>query len=262
MSFVDTHAHMYLPTFQQENGLQVGRCLKAGVNKVVLPNVDMESMIQMQEACKAFPDFYFPTVGLHPCDVRPDFKDVLQDLSELGFSEGFFGKNVVAIGETGLDYYWDITYKKEQQEALVIQIEWAIEKQLPLILHTRNSMRDAIDIVKSHYAVGLKGIFHCFGGSVEEAMEITSMEGFYLGIGGPVTYKNSTLPEVLTAVPLNKIVLETDAPYLPPTPYRGKQNESSYLPLIAEKLAYIYRCDVEEIAAVTTENANNIFGWK
>jgi len=123
-------------------------------------------------------------------------------------------------------------------------------------------MRDAIDIVKSHYTEGLKGIFHCFGGSVEEAMEIIAMEGFYLGIGGPVTYKNSTLPEVLTAIPLEKIVLETDAPYLPPTPYRGKQNESSYLPLIAEKLAYIYRCDVEEIAAVTTGNVKNIFGWE
>ena len=262
MNFVDTHAHMYLPAFQQENGLQVSRCLKAQVNKVVLPNVDMESMIEMKVSCKAFPDFYFPTVGLHPCDVRPDYKEVLEDLSGLGFSEGFFGKEGVAIGETGLDYYWDITFKKEQQAALEIQIDWAIERQLPLILHTRNSMSDAIAIVKNQKVNGMKVIFHCFGGNVDEAKEIIAMDGFYLGIGGTVTYKNSTLPEILKEIPLDKIVLETDAPYLPPVPYRGKQNESSYIPIIAEKLAYIYRCDLAEIAAITTQNAKMIFGWE
>lgn len=260
MMFVDTHAHMYMPKFMQENGAHVQRCLQAGVNKVVLPNVDMESLYQMQESCKAYPAFFFPTVGLHPCDVRTDFEEVLKDLFEIGFSEDFFPNRIVAIGETGLDYYWDITFKNEQKAALRIQIEEAAKRNLPLILHTRNSVQDTIDIVKKTYQPGLKGIFHCFSGTQEEAVQITALDGWYIGIGGTVTYKNSTLPTWLPQIPLEKIVLETDAPYLPPVPYRGKRNESSYIPIIAAALAEIYAVDIATIARQTTANAFNIFG--
>lgn len=255
--FIDTHAHSYDKVFENDLHEVVERSLQNKVEKVFLPNVNLDTIEPMFQLNKSFPHHFYPMIGLHPCDVKSDFQDILTQL------EAFFNekrKYIFGIGETGLDYYWDTTYKEEQKVSLKWHIDWSFEYHLPLILHTRNSMRDTIDIVSSNYKAGLKGIFHCYSGTLEEAFEILEMKGFYLGIGGPITYKKSTLPDIVTQLPLDRIVMETDAPYLPPVPHRGKRNESSYIPLIAEKIAEVKSISVEEVMQITTANALSIFG--
>lgn len=258
--FVDSHAHIYQPVFDDDLPQIIQRALDNGVTKIVLPNIDIESIERVRKTSLQYPGVCFPTIGLHPCDVKEDYLQVLSTLKEIAFNPVLFPENkIYALGETGLDYYWDITYKEQQKEALRIQISWAQELNLPIILHTRDSVSDTINIVKEMYNEELKGVFHCFSGSFEEAKTIVEMEGFYLGIGGPLTYKNATLPTWLKEIPLEKILLETDAPYLPPVPYRGKRNESSYIPLIAERMGEVYQKSIAEIAEITTKNACTLF---
>ena len=192
-------------------------------------------------------------MGLHPCSVKENYKEELDKASQMLQQRKF-----AAIGETGLDFYWDTSFMKEQYESLHIQAGWALKYDLPLILHTRNAMQETIDVIKSYNGKGLRGIFHCFGGTLQNANDIID-QGFFLGIGGVITYKNSGLAEIIKGIDLAHIVLETDAPYLTPLPFRGKRNESSYLKYIVQKIAEVKNISMEEVANQTTLNAEKIF---
>jgi TatD DNase family protein len=252
--FIDTHTHLYDAQFDEDRPEMIARALAAGVERMYLPNCDSGTLAAMQQLCAAFPDHCFPMMGLHPCSVKEDYKKELK-LVQHELETGKY----VGVGEIGLDYHWDTTFVAEQQEAFRFQIDWAMASDLPIIIHTRNSLDDGIAIVREQQKGNLKGIFHCFGGTLEEAKAIIDL-GFYLGIGGVLTFKNSTLPQILSQIDLEYLVLETDAPYLAPVPYRGKRNESAYIPLIAHKLAGIKNCPVEAVAAITSENARKLFG--
>jgi TatD DNase family protein len=258
--WIDTHAHIYQPKFDEDIQEVIQRCLDANVQKVILPNIDIESLKRVQDLSHQFPSMCLPTVGLHPCEVKENIHEVLAEMKNWAFNPKVFPENkIYAIGETGLDYYWDITFKEEQKVALEIQISWAKELKIPIILHTRESVQDTIDIIRVNKDENLRGVFHCFSGNLDEALQIIEMGDFYLGIGGPLTYKKSTLLDILKEIPIDKIILETDAPYLPPTPYRGKRNESSYIPIIGQKLAEVKNCPIEEIQLQTTRNAIQLF---
>ncbi|MBU3714601.1 MAG: TatD family deoxyribonuclease, partial [Ferruginibacter sp.] len=241
----DTHCHLYLDDFKSDIEQVISRARSAGVEKMYLPAIDSsthDAMIALEEN---YSGICHAMMGLHPCYVKENY------LQELDIVEGWLRKRkFVAIGEVGLDFYWDKTYVKEQYFALEKQIEWAIEYRLPLILHTRKATEETIQVIKRYYGKGLTGIFHCFGGSLEQAQQIIEL-GFYLGIGGVVTYKNAGLAEVVKDIDLSKIVLETDAPYLSPVPYRGKRNESAYIEEVAVKIASIKQMDVDEVIGIT-----------
>ncbi|WP_118952417.1 TatD family hydrolase [Taibaiella helva] len=252
--FIDTHTHLYDGRFDQDREAVIGRCLEAGVNRLYLPNCDSGTIEPMMAMATKWPEHCFPMMGIHPCYIKENYKE------ELAIAESWLHKErFAAVGEIGLDYYWDKSFVAEQKEAFNTQMDWALSLNLPIVIHTRESMRDGIDMVRARQNGKLRGIFHCFGGTMEEAREIIDL-GFYLGIGGVATFAKSNLPEVLEQIPLEHIVLETDAPYLAPVPYRGKRNESAYIPLIGTKIAAIKNCSVEAVAAATTENARRIFG--
>lgn len=252
MIFTDTHTHLYDEQLITDNNIQTA--INAGVTKMYMPNCDSTTIAGMMQLAERYPDNCFPMMGVHPCYIKEKYEEELAIAAEQLAQHKFY-----AIGEIGLDYYWDISFKAQQIEAFETQIDWALEYNLPIVIHSRESLQDCIDIVKKKQNGNLKGIFHCFGGSIAEAQQIIEV-GFFMGIGGVVTFKNSKLPEVLKDVDLSHIVLETDAPYLAPTPFRGKRNESAYIPLIAEKLAEVKQVDVSVIAKATTENASRIFG--
>lgn len=254
MHFIDTHSHLYLAEFNQDIELVIERALKAGVKKIFLPSINNEVVKDMLNLEEKYPTLFVPMIGLHPCSVGADAEEELKQV-EKWLEERKF----VAVGEIGLDFYWDTTFKNEQEAAFDRQMELALHYNIPIVIHTRNAMEQTIKKVKPFAQRGLTGIFHCFGDSGEMAQQIIDL-GFYLGIGGVVTYKKANLGEALKDVPLEKMVLETDAPYLTPAPFRGKRNESSYLTYIAAKLADIKNCRIEEVAAITTANAEKIFG--
>ncbi len=251
---IDTHSHLYHQDFLADMDATLQRCVDTGVSIVMLPNIDENSIEPLHTlAARSTANLMLlPMMGLHPCDVKADFKAQLATIRQQLDSEKYYG-----IGETGLDYYWDVSLKKEQKESLRIQTEWAIEKNLPLIIHSRNSTQDCIDLI-SEFNGKVNGIFHCFSGTIDEAKQIIDL-GFLLGIGGTLTYKNSGVQEVIKHIDLKHIVLETDSPYLPPVPFRGKRNESSYIKHIAAFLAEVKSISFEEIAAVTSANAKRIF---
>ncbi len=253
MEFIDTHSHIYLSDFDNDRAAIVEECLQKGVTHLLLPNINMDSIEPMLEVCRTFPQQCFPMLGLHPCDVFEDYKEVLQKMFALYHQYSF-----LAIGEVGIDLYWDKTFQEEQKDAFRMQIAFAVEHDLPIIIHKRQSYYEVMEILNEFSQNKLKGIFHCYSGSIEHAMEIIE-KGFLLGIGGTVTYKNAKLDTILSDIDLKHIVLETDSPYLTPVPYRGQRNKSSYIPLIAEKLATIKQVDIETIAAITTQNAKNLF---
>jgi TatD DNase family protein len=254
MTLIDTHCHLYSEEFAGDIDTIIKTAEEAGVKKFYLPAIDSTAVDAMMVLEQKYPGKCVAMAGLHPCYVKQNYLD------ELNVVKGWLAKRkFAAIGEIGLDYYWDRSFVKEQEEAFRTQIDWAIQYNLPIVIHTRNAMQETINIVKEYTSQGLTGIFHCFGGSVESAREIVKA-GFYLGIGGVLTYKKSGLAEVLQQVDLKHLVLETDAPYLTPVPFRGKRNESSYLKYIVEKLAEVKKAPVEEVAAITTFNAEKIFG--
>ena len=254
MRLIDTHTHLYLKEFAADLGDVIKRAKNAGVEKFYLPAIDSEIINDLLNLESSYPDMFYAMMGLHPVSVKNNYKDELKIVEEHLSKRKF-----VAIGEIGLDYYWDTAFKEQQLEAFIIQMEWALHYRIPIVIHTRNAIRDAIDAVKPFADKGLTGIFHCFGDDNETAKKITGM-GFYLGIGGVVTYKKANLQESLNDIPLESMVLETDAPYLTPIPFRRKRNESSYLVHIAQKLAEIKNVSIEEVAAITTMNAEKIFG--
>ncbi len=250
---IDSHSHTYSKDFETDFEEMIARAKEAGVTKIFMPAIDSETYEAMMSANRSFPDLCLPMIGLHPCSVKENFEQELE-LIENRLKENRF----YAIGETGLDFYWDKTFTEQQYIALRRQIEWALRYDLPLVLHTRNATPETIDVIKEFSGSGLRGVFHCFGGSLQEAEEIIALN-FLLGIGGVVTYKNSGLDKVLPHISLQHIVLETDAPYLAPVPYRGKRNEPAYLPKVAEAIAGIKNIKVVEVIAATTANAEGIF---
>ncbi|MBO7193118.1 MAG: TatD family hydrolase [Bacteroidaceae bacterium] len=255
IEFVDTHTHVFTSEFDVDRVDAVQRALEAGVRTLCLPAINEDTLPSLMAMCDAFPDICRPMIGLHPTELGEDYDNVLNRLYALLKNDDRF----VAIGEVGLDYYWDDTKKKEQIDILQRQIEWALETGLPLAIHSRSAFDDLYAVMDKYRGRGLSGVFHCFSGTDDEARKLLSFDGFYLGIGGVATYKKSTLPGVLENVPLERIVLETDSPYLAPVPKRGKRNESSYIPYIADFLSTVYHCSIEHIAAVTTANARRLF---
>jgi TatD DNase family protein len=251
---IETHAHLYLEEFLEDIDGVIKNSVANGVGKIYLPAINSETHDALMDLEMKFPEVCFPMMGLHPCYVKEDYKKEL-----ILVEEWLSNRKFSAIGECGLDFYWDKTFVNQQYVALEQQIAWAIQYQLPIVLHTRNATQETIEVVKKYISSGLRGIFHCFGGTFHEAQQIIEM-GFYLGIGGVVTYKNSGLDKVIADIDLRHLVLETDAPYLTPVPFRGKRNETGYLKIIAEKIANIKNCSFEEVAAQTTSNAIKIFG--
>ena len=252
MSFIDTHAHIYDEQFEEDIREVIERCLEADVTTIYMPNIDHTSVDGMLELEHRYPAQCVAMMGLHPGSVKKDFE------RELYLVEEWLGKrSFAAVGEIGLDYYWDTTYKGQQQEALRIQIAFAKQHNLPIVLHTRDSIEDTIAIVEEQ-AEAVTGVFHCFSGTVEEAQKITQL-GFYLGLGGVSTFKNAGMDKVIPHLDRQWVVLETDSPYLTPVPHRGQRNEPSYIPLIAQRVADLWEVDSAEVARQTTENAQRLF---
>ena len=256
MKLIDTHTHLYLKEFYTDIDAVIQRADAEGVCKFYLPAIDSTETAAMLELEKKFPGKCMSMIGLHPCSVKENYKEELYKVEQMLPQRKF-----AAIGEAGLDFYWDTSFMKEQYESLHIQAGWALQYNLPLVLHTRNAMQETIDVIKSYSGKGLSGIFHCFSGILQNAKDIID-QGFFLGIGGVITYKNSGLAEVIKEVDMEHIVLETDAPYLTPVPFRGKRNESSYLKYIVQKIAEIKNISIEEVANQTTKNAEKVFAEK
>jgi TatD DNase family protein len=253
MQLIDTHTHLYSNTFLSDIDDVLQRAESEGVYRFYLPAIDSETHDAMLKLEAQHPGKCLAMMGLHPCSVGADVE------KELALVQDWLSKrSFKAVGEIGLDYYWDKTFVQQQEAAFHQQIEWALHYKLPIVIHSRESMTDSIRVVREHQKGALGGIFHCFTGSLEEAQEILDL-GFYLGIGGVVTYKNTHLREVIKALSLDKIVLETDSPYLTPVPFRGKRNESSYLKYVAHQIAEVKNMPVEEVAAITSANAQKIF---
>lgn len=256
VGYIDTHAHLYDESFKEDIDGVVSSALDKGVSMALMPNCDVESLVKMLALETEHPAFFRSMIGLHPTYVKENFKEQLSKLEEAITQHSF-----CAIGECGLDYYWDKTFVNQQKEAFQVQIEWAKQYKLPIVIHTRDSVKDGIDMIGNALDENLVGVFHCFSGSLIEAEKILEM-GFYLGIGGVSTFKNGGLNEVIASTPLSNMILETDAPYLAPSPHRGKRNESAFIPIIAAKIAEIKNVTVEEVAMVTTQNAYELFKLK
>jgi TatD DNase family protein len=258
MSLIDTHTHIYLSDFDADIDAVLDRAYRNGIEKIFLPAIDRETHDRLLALCTrptspAPRPSLLPMMGVHPCSIKENYKDEL----DIAWRYLNNGTKYYAIGEIGLDFYWDVTYREQQHEAFEIQIGWAIEKGLPIVIHSRKSTYECIEIVKK-YKGKVNGIFHCFSGSLEEAREIIKL-GFYMGIGGVATYKNSGLKEVLPQIGLSNIVFETDAPYLTPVPHRGKRNEPAYVKLVCEEVAKIMGMSYSEVAEITTRNALKVF---
>lgn len=252
--FIDTHTHLYSSQFDEDRTEMIQRALDAGVKRLLLPNIDLESIEGMYALEKQFPENCFAMMGLHPCSVNADFEKTLSILkTELD------KRKFIAIGEIGIDLFWDKTFLEQQKQAFAIQIEWAKEFQIPIVIHARDSFQEIFEVLDQHNDERLTGVFHCFTGTENEIEKIRSYGGFLFGIGGVVTFKKSGLDAVVKNLDLNEIILETDSPYLAPHPNRGKRNESSYIPLIAEKLSDIFETSIENIAQITSENAIKCF---
>jgi len=253
MLLTDTHTHLYYETDEEKQAALFQRCFDLDINRLFLPNVDISSIAKIDDVVKRYPENCFAMMGLHPCDVKEGYDAVLEEIHN-----SIEGRKIYAIGEIGIDLYWDKTTLGMQQKAFSEQIRWAKELQLPIVIHCREAFNEVFEVLESEKGDDLRGILHCFTGNLEQA-ERTIELGFYLGIGGVVTYKKAGLDAVLMNVPLEHVVLETDSPYLAPVPFRGKANESSYLIHIAQRVADIYNISVDEVAEVTTANSIKIF---
>ena len=253
---IDTHSHIFSEEFKEDLSEVIARAKEIGVEKIFMPNIDDTSVEDMLNVCQAYPDYCFPMIGFHPTSVEgPDaiykVREMKKHLVE--------GHPYIAVGEVGLDLYWDKTWLKEQQLILDEQIQWALEWNLPLVIHCREAFPELFQVLDPYKHTELTGVFHSFTGTVDEARELMDYSRFMIGINGVVTFKKSTLPEVLQEVPLTKFVLETDSPYLAPVPFRGKRNETSYVKRVAVKLAELYGMEIGEVERQTTENALKVF---
>ncbi|MCG8573418.1 MAG: TatD family hydrolase [Flavobacteriales bacterium] len=254
MKFVDTHTHLFTPQFDEDRSEVVQRAINSGIETLLLPNIDVESIESMHQLCEDFPQNCFPMMGLHPCSVKENWEDDLAIIKE-----HLFTKKYVAVGEIGVDLYWDKSTLDIQQKAFAQQIEWAKELGLPIVIHVRDAFEETFEVVDQLNDEKLTGVFHCFTGTPEQAKRILDYGGFKLGLGGVLTFKNSGVDKSISDIDLEHLVLETDSPYLAPTPNRGKRNESSYLTYVASKLAEVKGIRIEEVAEVTTKNAKELF---
>ena len=256
---IDTHCHIDDPQYAEGLEAFLAEQRESGVEAILVPGVDKTSAKDVLEVCDRFPEYLFPALGLHPENVKEDWEEQLRVLKEAVDKRMISGRCLVAIGEIGLDYHWDVTFKEQQHEALREQMRWAEQYNLPVMIHSREATEDTLNILREFPTV--KGVMHCFSGSHEVAKQVVDM-GYYLGIGGVLTFKNCKLAEHLVGIPLERLVLETDAPYMAPVPHRGKRNESRWMRYVAERLAEVYNCPVERVIEVTTANAKALFGVK
>ena len=250
---VDSHTHLYLDAFREDRKAMIQRALDAGVSRMLLPNIDSHTIDPLFSLADGHPAHCFPMMGLHPTSVKENYQEELRQIESQLEREG-----IIAIGETGMDLYWDRSYLKQQEEVFHTQIAWAMELDLPLVIHARDSFTEIFDSLEKFGGPGLRGVFHSFTGTLEDLERALSF-GFFIGINGIVTFKNSRLSEVVQAIPRDRLLLETDAPFLAPVPHRGRRNESSYLPEIAGRVAEIHRLGTHEIASITSRNAEQLF---
>jgi TatD DNase family protein len=255
MNFIDTHTHLFASEFDNDIDIVVQNAIDNGVSKMLLPNIDSTTTNNMLQLCNKYPQNCFPMIGLHPCSVKKD--NIEKEI--LHVEEMLTKNNFIAIGEIGLDLYWDKSTLSYQKVAFESQIKLAKKYQLPIVIHVRDSFNEAIEIVERLNNENLSGVFHCFTGNIQEAERIINLENFFLGIGGVVTFKNGGINNIINQISLDNIILETDSPYLTPTPFRGKRNESKFLVNIAQKMSEIYEIDINEIANKTSSNAKNLF---
>lgn len=258
---IDTHAHIDGPEFVDDLEVVIQRAKDAGVEKILVPGICLKDTPHLLDVCQAYPDYLYPMIGLHPENIMDeDYHQALNQLESLLSGKTPHSTPIIAIGEIGLDFYWDDTHKKEQIEVFEHQIRWAEKYDLPLMIHSRNAHQELMELMERHRANNLSGVFHCFTGTEEEARDLLTFPNFMLGIGGVLTFKKSTLRDVVkNAIPLSRIVLETDAPYMAPAPNRGKRNESSYVRHVAEKLAETYNTNFDDIVLQTTKNTLKVF---
>ncbi|QLK45241.1 hydrolase TatD [Vibrio owensii] len=250
---IDTHAHIYASEFDNDRDEVVKRALKQGIDRILLPNIDLESIEPMLKTEAAYPEVCRSMMGLHPCYVDGNVEQTLKII------RGWFEKhNFIAVGEIGIDLYWDKTFRSEQEMAFVTQLNWAKEMDLPVVIHTRDSIEETLTLLRQEQDGSLRGVFHCFGGSVEEAQAINEL-GFHLGLGGVSTFKNGGMDKVIPHLDMNWVILETDCPYLAPVPHRGKRNEPAYTSLVAARVAELRGESLEVIDTLTTKNAETLF---
>lgn len=254
---IDTHIHLDGEEFKDDLPAVIERARAAGVSKVFIPAIDMKSVSTIADVCRKYPSYAYPMLGLHPEEVRADYAEILQEMRKL-LDES---KDYIAIGEVGLDFYWSREFEKEQLMAFEEQVRWSVETHLPLMIHCRKAQNEMVHILRRYQKDLPGGVFHCFTGNEKEAEELLSFDNFVLGIGGVLTFKKSNLPETLKKIPLNRIVLETDAPYMAPVPMRGQRNESAFLVYIMAKIAETKCVSEDEVATVTTANVKRIFGF-
>ncbi|OAJ95530.1 TatD family hydrolase [Vibrio bivalvicida] len=250
---IDTHAHIYATEFDTDRDQVVQRALAQGIDKILLPNIDLDSIEPMLRTEAEYPDVCRSMMGLHPCYVNADVKQSLDII------HSWFDKhNFIAVGEIGIDLYWDKTFKSEQEMAFITQLNWAKEMKLPVVIHTRDSIEETLTLLRQEQDGSLSGVFHCFGGSVEEAKAINDL-GFHLGLGGVSTFKNGGMDKVIPHLDMDYVILETDCPYLAPVPHRGKRNEPAYTSLVAQRVADLREISVEQVDSLTTHNAKTLF---
>ena len=256
MPMIDTHCHIDDPQYAEDLAAFLAAQREGGVEAMLVPGVDKTSVEDVLKVCNQYPGYIFPALGLHPENVKEDWQEQLQILKEAVDKQMISDRCMVAIGEIGLDYHWDTTFKEQQHEALREQMRWAEQYDLPVMIHSRDATEDTLNILREFPTV--KGVMHCFSGSHEVAKQVIDM-GYYLGIGGVLTFKNCKLAEHLVGIPLERLILETDAPYMAPVPYRGKRNESRWMWYVVERLAQIYNCTPKHVDEVTTANAKALF---
>lgn len=250
---IDTHAHIYASEFDTDRDQVVERALAQGIEKILLPNIDLDSIEPMLKTEAAYPSVCRSMMGLHPCYVDGNVKQTLEII------HSWFAKhNFIAVGEIGIDLYWDKTYMSEQEMAFTTQLNWAKEMKLPVVIHTRDSIQETLTLLEKEQDGSLSGVFHCFGGSIEEAKAINDL-GFHLGLGGVTTFKNGGMDKVIPHLDMDYVILETDCPYLAPVPHRGKRNEPAYIPLVAERIASLTELSIEDVQTITNRNANHLF---
>jgi TatD DNase family protein len=253
MELIDTHTHLYLPEFDEDRDEMVKRAVSSGVVKLLMPNIDTDSVNRMLSAADRYKGICYPMIGLHPTSVKKDYREQLDKLESIAHEQAF-----IAIGEIGIDLYWDKTHLKEQREALKRQIAFAISSSLPVVIHSRESFHELFSVLEEFRGEALSGVMHAFSGNMQDAEKAVGM-GFKLGIGGPLTFKNSSLADITKEIGIEHIVLETDSPYLAPVPYRGKRNESIYIGLVNKKLSEVMEMDEKEVARKTFENSCRLF---
>ena len=256
MQFIDTHAHLFLEEFAADLPQVIDRAREAGITHIFMPNIDASTIASLLQVCDTYPDLCYPMAGLHPTSVGADWQEQLQVVHR----ELTVGRPYVAIGEIGIDLYWDRTYLKEQQAVFRQQVEWALEFSLPIVIHCREAFAEIMERLRPFRGAPLKGIFHCFSGGEEEARQILDFPEMLIGVNGILTLKKSPLPEVLRSVPIERMVIETDCPYLAPVPYRGRRNESAYAKATLLRLAEVCALLPEKVAKITSENALKVFG--